>query len=1012
MKSACRRIFLFVVIICITALYAINAQQVFTPDARASERMKEWVNPMVYYKHITRPVADSVTRAAGINYLKVYFQPTLSYYPLRDNDIFLIEASVREALGRKYRKYEIEIITNGYQIQQLVPNIYRNGRPADSSRIIISAVERPVLVSKPDGYQPASGLSGRNIALWQSHGYYYEASLDRWEWQRAKLFGTVEDVSTMAYVVPYLTGMLERAGATVLLPRERDIQTNEVIVDNDISSGSSRLSLLTPGVSEPAGRGFLLKDTLYGYQNPFRLGTSMRIRSGIAGFIPDIPAEGDYAVYVSWPASPANTTSARYVVNHTGGATSFVVNQSVGGPTWFYLGTFRFRQGTDSITGSVVVSDASGRGLPVGIDAVRFGGGMGSVARKPAAAIIPNQPSATGTVPAQLGGAAGSIEATWKKSGKPRFVEGARYWLQYAGMPDTLVYSPNGYRNDYNDDYMSRALWVNYLVTAPGDDPARPAGLGMPVDISFAFHTDAGITPHDSIIGTLAIYSTASDGGIFPDGKSRMASRDLSDIIQTQIVNDLRIGFDTSWTRRGLWDRSYYEARRPNVPSMLLELLSHQNQADQVYGLDPRFRFAVSRAIYKGMLRYFTYTDNRPYIVQPLPVTGLAVSPAGGNRVRLTWEPQADQIEPTATPDRYRVYTRRGDAGFDNGVMVEGESFETTIDEYGVVYSFKVTAVNDGGESFDSEVVAVGLADGSRGNVLIVNAFDRVSGPAWFDNGGMAGVAWWHDRGVPWNYDFVTIGDQYDFDRKSPWLDDDAPGWGATWSESEGRVVMGNTFDFAAVHGASVLKAGFSFFTVSDEYFNASQVDPSIFGSVDIILGEEKSTPGFPDRTVSEFSIYTTPFMERVKQVAGSGINIFMSGAYPGTDTRLAWKDSTAIRFVSQYLRFVPRTNLAVNSGGLYATDAASGFFRGSLSFTAGYSPDAYQVEAPDAIEPSGRGAITAFRYSQNHTSAGIISQGDYKTVILGFPFETIEDDESRDNLMRQILDFFERREQ
>ena len=29
------------------------------------------------------------------------------------------------------------------------------------------------------------GLTGRNIALWQSHGRYYEQKTARWEWQRA-----------------------------------------------------------------------------------------------------------------------------------------------------------------------------------------------------------------------------------------------------------------------------------------------------------------------------------------------------------------------------------------------------------------------------------------------------------------------------------------------------------------------------------------------------------------------------------------------------------------------------------------------------------------------------------------------------------------------------------------------------------------------------------------------------------------------------------------------------------
>ncbi len=39
-------------------------------------------------------------------------------------------------------------------------------------------------------------------------------------------------------MLPYLVPMLENSGAVVMLPRERDVQKNEVIVDNDmINSG-------------------------------------------------------------------------------------------------------------------------------------------------------------------------------------------------------------------------------------------------------------------------------------------------------------------------------------------------------------------------------------------------------------------------------------------------------------------------------------------------------------------------------------------------------------------------------------------------------------------------------------------------------------------------------------------------------------------------------------------------------------------------------------------------------
>jgi len=178
----------------------------------------------------------------------------------------------------------------------LIPNYFRYLLPVDSTRIPHARGPWPALVSRVDGVSPEEGLGGRYIALWHSHGYYFDMPLDRWEWQRAKLFGSVEGLSVMAYVVPYLVPMLENSGATVFLPRERDIQVNEVIVDNDLSSGSSEFVLQ---VSEPpldGGAGFLIKDTLFSGDNPFRMGTSLRITDGSASFIPDIPERGYYGV--------------------------------------------------------------------------------------------------------------------------------------------------------------------------------------------------------------------------------------------------------------------------------------------------------------------------------------------------------------------------------------------------------------------------------------------------------------------------------------------------------------------------------------------------------------------------------------------------------------------------------------------------------------------------------------------------------------------------------------------
>ena len=1003
-------------VLILVSLILINILAVYSQDTKrlnriVTGRLKNWKNPFPDLQNIAKPKLDSVLIRKMPETINLYFAPGISYYPIREDNYQILIQSFKKALGRRFRKFQLDVITNNYSLNQLIPNYFRKVTMVDSSRIPVPHKKKMVLVRKIGVPEPSKGLYGNSIALWHSHGYFFEMNLDRWEWQRARLFGTVEDISVMGYVQTYLTKMLENSGANVFLPRERDIQTHEIIVDNDKSTGSSEVVLHLNSNVRKLNEGFLLTDTLFPGYNPFKHGTSLQIYNDSATYIPEIPEKGFYAVYISYPVRADNDSSVIYSVSHTGGKTEFIVNQKIGGETWIYLGTFQFNAGKDIGIGSVKIKGLKKGGEYIALDAIRFGGGMGNVARKPSPQIIKNQQSANENQSQKiLKDPSDSSKFEWKLSGKPRFLEAARYYLQYAGMPDTLVYSPNIYKNDYNDDYQSRGTWVNYLMGSPNGSEENPksAGLGLPIDLSIAFHTDAGITPNDSVIGTLAIYSTGADNGKFPDGKSRIASRDLSDIIQTQVVEDIRTIFDPKWTRRGLWDKPYSEARKPNVPGMLMELLSHQNLADQQYGLDPRFRFQVCRSVYKGILKYLSYIENRDYVVQPVPVTNFAIVPVSGKTIRISWEPGIDIYEPTSKPDKYLLYKREGENGFDNGVVFDKTWAEIELDSYDKIYSFKVTALNEGGESFDSEILSAGIMNGDTSGILVVNGFDRISGPAWFDQNKIAGVAWWKDRGVADHFDISVVGDQYDFDRKSPWLDDDSPGWGASYGDMEGKIMPGNNFDYPYIHGKAILAAGHSFYSVSDEYFCSDNSDTSPFKIIDLIFGEEKSTPFFNDTSRIDFRIYTPDFMRKISNLTQSGANIFMSGAYVGSDL-ITPGDSSAIKFSSQYLHFLPRTGHAVKNGEVYSTDYAKPLFRGTFSFNTGYSKDIYSVEAPDAIEPAGNGAICAFRYTENNTSAGVIFNGSYKTVILGFPFETIISERDRNLIMEQILNYFEK---
>ena len=961
--------------------------------------------------------------------VKLVMNEGFSYIPFRPENTLQFNQEFKQLLGRKFRNYSVSMESMKKEIQELIPNFYRNQSVAiDSKRLSQSTnTKLPVVRNSSANTNFPEGLSNRNIALWHSHGWYYENTLDRWEWQRARVFLTVEDIWTMSFVVPYITPMLENAGAQVFLPRERDTQTHEIIIDADGSSKGAVYQELGETLQDGKEKGFGLKvPFLLEGENPFLMGETRQMnaeRSTTSQVIytPEIPESGEYAVYISYVRNDKNVTDAHYSVYHSGGKTEFLVNQTIGGETWIYLGTFRFEKGRN---GRVELTNQSNEtGQWVSVDAVRFGGGVGNVVRGSASDM-----DKLLKLRSVEGFALDSSKWLPFASQRPRYQEGARYYLQYAGMPDTLVYILNkakvDYSNrgkdaaafakreagkdDYKDDYQCRGEWVNYLMGAPNGPKGNPSikGLGIPVDMALAFHTDAGTTPDSTIIGTLMIYDTTYGPDAFANGQSRWASRDLADIVQTQVIGDLRKLYFPQWTRRPMWNKQYSEAARAKVPTVLSELLSHQNFADMALAHDPRFKFDVSRAYYKGILKFLAFQNRQKYVIQPLPVNYFQMK-AEGKNIRLSWTPVTDELEPTAVAKSYKIYTRIENGGFDNGREVSEPTYLCRDLKPGVIYSFKVTAMNEGGESFPSEILACSLPTDDRKPVLIVNAFDRVCGPEVFDNGKYAGFLTAEDEGVAYKSDIGFIGEQYDFDRKSPWKDDDASGFGSSHADQETRVVQGNSFDYPLVHGQAFRNNGLGFISMSDEAFEQKSWNANDFSALDIIFGEEKTTQPLYGLQKKDFTLFTPEMRQAISEyTSGEKAKLFLSGAYIGTDLDLCG-DTLARRFAADVLHYSFRTNHASKSGCVYPVNAVADQFSGEYLFVQEYNPKIYKVESPDAIEPKGKDAKVLFRYKGDNKTAGVCFDGSYHSVILGFPFETITTDQQRDELMRQVLQYW-----
>lgn len=840
--------------------------------------------------------------------------------------------------------------------------------------------------------RPKYGLSNRHIAMWQSHGRYYEAKLDRWEWQRCRLLQTVEDLYTQSYVLPFLVPMLEQAGANVLIPRERDWSSFEAIVDNDGNSFQPKAKYSEYNGKESwkngTGKGFAyLRKTYTNFENPFTEGTYRMVTSikngqeSKAEWIPQIDQTGEYAVYVAYHTVPGSTNSARYTVYHRGGISEFKVNQQMGGGTWIYLGKFVFDKNLGKSQRIVLSNKTDKAGEVVTADAIKIGGGMGNIGRP-------------------------------ETSTYPRFTEAARYWMQWAGVPDS-IYSPTAGKDDYKDDYQARGEWVNWLAGGSESYP-EGKGLNIPIEMSLAFHTDAGVTKNDSTIGTLGIYFTHSYDSVFANGASRQLCKEYAETIHNSILRDIRAQFNPTWRTRGNKDASYFEARTPRVPAMLLELLSHQNFADMRYGLDPRFRFAVSRAIYKAMLRFSCKQHQQKYVVTPLPVSHMAAHLTDKGQVVLTWKAVEDTLEPTAKPNRYIVYTRYGNGEFDHGKVVKQCKYVADVPA-GIVCSYKVVAMNEGGVSFPSQIVAVGRsAKPHHKKALIVNGFDRISAPADFEAPApldtlYAGFLDSEDHGVPYMVDISYVGSQKEFNRSLPWLDDDSGGFGDSHGNEETTVIAGNTFDYIALHGDAILKAGYSFESCSREHFNTLASDISF---VDLILGKQRQTKlGSGKIYPLCFKTFTPEVQQLLTAYAQQGTSIFVSGAYVASDlwdNKLAKPQEADLAFAKNILKYQWRNSKAAITGRLSTVRSPLNLTRTEYTYAHTLNPNTYIVEAPDAIEPACDSAYTVMRYPENNLSAAVAYRGTYKTFVMGIPFESIMDSVKREKLMAEIIRFFE----
>lgn len=895
--------------------------------------------------------------------LNVQLSPSFAAQDFTASSVRFYYKRLAKALPRPYNKYKLTIMAGGLSIEQLVAGSKcEKGMPNAWGKTEYEGAPWVMNDSRP--YFVSHGLFDRHLSLWASHGRYYDGKKDRWKWQRPNLFGTTEDLFTQTIVIPYLIPMLENAGAVVFTPRERDWQKNEVIVDNggrgyvEDSGKETWKTAQENGFAYHAG-------TYRDGENPFTQGTARAVKAtkkadvSWASYQPNIPQGGKYAVYVSYQSLKNSVSDAQYIVMHKGQRTVFKVNQQMGGGTWVYLGTFDFDRGNNEFNRVVVTNSSSESGV-VTTDAVRFGGGMGNIER---------------------GGSC---------SGMPRCLEGARYSAQWAGAPYSVYSSKNG-SDDYGDDINVRSNMTNWLAGGSTYVPTLE-GKKVPIELSLAVHSDAGYTTvNDSIIGSLAICTTSFNDGRLNSGVSRMVSHDFADSLLTGLQRDIS-GKYRKWTRRYLWDRNYSETRKPEVPSAIIETMSHQNFADMRRGLDPNFRFTLARSLYKTILRFVNGNHSVPSVVQPLPVSNFRIERNSSGGLRLSWIAEKDEQEPTAVPTSYIVYTSEDGMGFDNGTVVYTSSFDFEAKK-GVNYCFKVTALNRGGESFPSETLAAYLSKSAHAkDILVVDGFSRLSGPAVVDDYSRQGFDLGSDIGVSYGLTAGWNGRPQCFDKSRAGSEGEGS-LGYCGDELAGRFIMGNNRDGSVCHVKDIAMSGaYNVVGCSLEALDNNLVKLDHYNLVDIAFGLQRND----GHSLVVYKTFSETLQSKLRSYAKSGGRILVSGAYVGSDMTQPHERS----FMSDVLK-TTFTGTDTNAGNNMVDDLGLSF-----DIIRQINDRHFAATSVDRIAACDGRSFAAMRY-QDGSTAGVAYDGtDYKSFVMGYPYECINNVRTRQQVMKGLLGF------
>lgn len=533
----------------------------------------------------------------------------------------------------------------------------------------------------PSARQPAGALSGRVVFMNSGHGWTWSTN-NFWYLQRPVALNSMNEDYGNLDQLNFFAAYCYNAGAIVASMRPLGQQTNEVVMDN-----------VDAGVTFAGGWSDSTSTVYFGKPGdvPYRYAAFDNSESATATYTPTIPVAGYYPVY-TWVRHGTDRGDQLYRIRHTGGESQYRVPHYLVGNGWVYLGEYYFNAGSNSVNGSVVISNmrSSTNGSVVIADAIRFGNGMGSINR------------------------GGGV------SGYPREEESCRYWIQanLGQGQSTSLYDTGG--NDEQDSWSAPPRMSVEMTETTGTSFFKR--------IHLSFHSNASANGASrGVEGLITSVPTPNQAAL-----AQICGQTVNDELVALGSPPLEYPWydsGTNITFSGAYGEISNNSFVNQMDATIIEVAYHDNATDAALLRDPRARNAIARAALHAVVTYmnrFDASDPAPLVFLPEPPANVRALGGPNGSVALAWAAPVS-VADSGAPTNYLIYQSTNGYGFGNPISVgDVTNFTVTNLTAGMDYYFRVAAANAGGESFPSAVVGCRPPMfGDSPKILVVNAFDR-----------------------------------------------------------------------------------------------------------------------------------------------------------------------------------------------------------------------------------------------------------------------------------------------